>query len=96
MNLHFYVFRNPNLDDNAAVPTWPTFDNINQQYLELDVNMTSESVKHHLAASRVAFWEHLVPVLAKCSTSGGSCNLTVASCLVKILFCVFLVHLSNK
>ena len=78
------------MDDKDAVPMWPTFDNRNQHYLELKVNMTSESVKHHLAASRVAFWENLVPSLIKCSTNRGSFNLPVVTCLFKaIILCVF-------
>ncbi|XP_045199083.2 acetylcholinesterase-like [Mercenaria mercenaria] len=86
---------NPNIMNGTSdFPTWPPFENINQQYLELTVNMTSECVKHHLAASRVAFWEHLVPVLTECSISRSSATFIfplVSYIAEFFILCVFFI-----
>lgn len=52
------------------LPQWPEYDNYNQSYLQLDVSMTLQSVKHHPVASRVAFWNTVAPLLENCVSCG--------------------------
>ncbi|XP_045199078.2 neuroligin-4, X-linked-like [Mercenaria mercenaria] len=56
---------NPNSPVSTATIDWPQFDSKDQKYLILSVNMTSQSVKNHPMATRVAFWKDLVPVLRR-------------------------------
>lgn len=62
-------------DPNSAtgnfkdVLKWPKYSLDTQLYIELAPKMTSQSVKHHFVAKRVAFWEKVVPLLLDCKSS---------------------------
>lgn len=76
---------NPNLKQStstATEPFWPSFDKEKQQYLDITANITS--VKHHLAASRIAFWE---TVLKNCEYNSASVlSVSTVCCILLIYF----------
>ncbi|XP_045197200.2 cholinesterase-like [Mercenaria mercenaria] len=81
---------NPNSPVSTSTIDWPQFDSQDQKYLTLSVNMTSQSVKHHLAATRVAFWKDLVPVLRKCQVAHLTSDAPMLSvCLLSIALILF-------
>lgn len=89
----FILFRNPNLPekrDNSVVPEWPAFDARGQKYLELSPTMSPRSIKHHLAAPRIAFWEKLAPTLKSCDTNRADILTFMA---VSYTTCLFLLKL---
>lgn len=89
---------NPNLPtrNDGNIPDWPTFDSRNRRYMELKIRMTSESVKNHLAATRIAFWEDLVPELKVCEQESSSGSITwSATASFLYIFSILLYVTSN-
>ncbi|XP_060605580.1 neuroligin-3-like [Ruditapes philippinarum] len=64
----------PNSPINATSFEWPQYNTNEQKYLNIVVNMTSQSVKHHLAATRIAFWQDLAPIFKHCNTEQITSN----------------------
>lgn len=86
---------NPNLPINPGTIYWPPYDNDAQRYIELSMEMTSESVKDHLAAPRVAFWNELFPVLRKCNSEQTEQTVSAATLVsLSLLNFIFVLSIS--
>uniref|UniRef100_H3A410 Carboxylic ester hydrolase n=1 Tax=Latimeria chalumnae TaxID=7897 RepID=H3A410_LATCH len=53
---------NPNFPNKVPV-IWPKYNKRSQQYLQLDINLSSKNVRKKLKAEHVAFWNQYLPVL---------------------------------
>ncbi|XP_045197202.2 bile salt-activated lipase-like [Mercenaria mercenaria] len=101
---------NPNLGEaegpdrlkETVLPEWPPYLPDTQLYLELSPNMSSQSVKHHFVASRVAFWENMTSLLKDCCSGSVSCHFSntywYTECLMIYLHMsvIYLIYLIVK
>ena len=63
-NSNVFSYRNPN-GPNSIPASWPKYDMMSQQYLDISSQITEESVKQRIAARRMEFWLNLLPELLK-------------------------------
>ena len=64
LNSNLFSYRNPN--GPSSIPTsWPKYDMMSQQYLDISTQITPGSVKQRIAARRMEFWLNLLPELFK-------------------------------
>ena len=59
----FYSDPNMSNKGTSQLTTWPEYANTAQQYIRFKANVTQHSIESHYAASRIHFWNDLVPVL---------------------------------
>ena len=57
-----YIYRNPNTPIPVAVE-WPSFTLDKQQYIDLNRDMSNNSIKQFLAGRRADFWLKTVPAV---------------------------------
>ena len=73
----FLLSRDPNIGDNgqATLTQWPEYNTDTQSYIRFKANMTSFPVENFYVASRVRFWNTLVPQLNEnCGKKCKPCN----------------------
>ena len=64
LNSNLFSYRNPN-GPNSIPASWPKYDMMSQQYLDISSQITPGSVKQRIAARRMEFWLNLLPELLK-------------------------------